>query len=209
MCHIINAQVDVLHFVCRMLVTDTARLADDLVTRVTCVRMQMTRTAMQMESREPTDALSVQNGAETAVAGHGDGASMHLGIGGVKHGVEGIDGSGSHADASSGHREVQSVETDANRTGCHGAQSNGIGIHADMASGHMGARLTHRSKAEMNTDEAIKAGQLEMAAETKAAVTNHGDDTESGGNVDSRRVEGARLPTESQGVCTHQRLQTT
>jgi len=59
----------------------------------------------------------------------------------------------------------------------------------------------------MRTDEAIKAGQLEMAA-----VTNHGDDTESGDNVDnvdSRRVEGARLPTESQGVCTHQRLQTT
>jgi len=68
---------------------------------------------MQMESREPTDMLSVQNGAETAVAGHGDGASMHLGIGSAKHGVEEIE---SHADASSGHREVQSVETDAKRT---------------------------------------------------------------------------------------------
>jgi len=34
-----------------------------------------------------------------------------------------------------------------------------------------------------------------------------GDDVESGGNVDSQRVEGARLSTESQRVCLHQKSQ--
>jgi len=67
-------------------------------------------------SRGPTDTPSVSNGAETASLGHNDSAGVYLSIGDVKCGVEVADGIGSHADASSGHGDVPSVETDANTT---------------------------------------------------------------------------------------------
>lgn len=64
-----------------------------------------------------TDAPSMANSAETAVMDHGDGTSTHLSAGGMKRGIVGkMDGVESHADASSRHSSMPSVDMNMNRT---------------------------------------------------------------------------------------------
>ena len=60
-----------------------------------------------------TDVLRTSNSARTAGISHGDSAGTYLDVRGAKRVVNATDGVGSHADASSGHWDVQSVETEA------------------------------------------------------------------------------------------------
>jgi len=64
-------------------------------------------------SRGLTDVLRTSNSARTAGISHGDSAGTYLDVRGAKRVVNATDGVGSHADASSGHWDVQSVETEA------------------------------------------------------------------------------------------------
>jgi len=59
------------------------------------------------------DAPNVPNHAGTTGISHGDEPNTYLGAGGAKRGVDAADGIESHTDASSGHRDAQSVQTDA------------------------------------------------------------------------------------------------
>ena len=65
------------------------------------------------ESKGWTDTLDVANGAETTGVSHGDGAGTYLSVRDAKRVVNATDGVGSQLDASSGHWDVPSVETDA------------------------------------------------------------------------------------------------
>lgn len=56
------------------------------------------------------DTPNALNSAETASMSNGDGAYTYLGTGSARCSVEATDGSGSHADVSSGHRDMPSVE---------------------------------------------------------------------------------------------------
>ena len=64
------------------------------------------------ESRTRADAPNTLNGAEMAIMGYGDGAGTYLDAGDAKRNVNETDGIGSHADASTGHEDAHSVETD-------------------------------------------------------------------------------------------------
>ena len=63
--------------------------------------------------RGRADAPGMSNHAETAMLGHRDDLSTHLGAGDTKHVVRKTDGFGSHADVSSGCTDTPSVKTDA------------------------------------------------------------------------------------------------
>jgi len=67
-------------------------------------------------SRSLADTPSTSDSAETDRMIHGDSAGTYLGVGGAKHGADKTDSARGHADMSSRHRDVPSVETDANRT---------------------------------------------------------------------------------------------
>ena len=110
--------------------------------------------------RRWTDTLDVFNGAETAGISHSEGARTYLGVGGTKRAVNATNGIRSHTDASTGHGEVPSVETDAltpenatqnvstppkkpkppdlpgGATRWTPEHINGFGSHADASSGH-------------------------------------------------------------------------
>ena len=60
-----------------------------------------------------TDASNASNKPEMAVVSHSEGAGTYLGARDTKHVIEVSDGIGSHADTSSGHGNVLSVETHA------------------------------------------------------------------------------------------------
>ena len=60
-----------------------------------------------------TDAPNASNHAGTTGISHGDEPNTYLGAGGAKCGVDATDGIESHTDASSGHGDAQSVQTDA------------------------------------------------------------------------------------------------
>ncbi|KIM55534.1 hypothetical protein SCLCIDRAFT_30320 [Scleroderma citrinum Foug A] len=62
-----------------------------------------------------TDGLGMSNSSETVGMRHSVGAGTYLGPGDTEHDVDKTDGIGSHADASVGHGESPSVETNANR----------------------------------------------------------------------------------------------
>jgi len=66
--------------------------------------------------RSQTDASNASNDAETDGISHGEGAGTYLGARGAKRVVHATDGVGSQSDASSGHRDVPSVDTDAINT---------------------------------------------------------------------------------------------
>ena len=68
------------------------------------------------ESRVQTDASNVSNRPEMAGMSCGEGAGMYLATGDAKHIIEETDGIGSHVDTSSGHSDMPSAETDANRS---------------------------------------------------------------------------------------------
>jgi len=60
-----------------------------------------------------TDTLGVPNKAETAGISRDEGAETYLGVRDTKRVVDATNGIGSHADASNGHTDVPSVDTDA------------------------------------------------------------------------------------------------
>ncbi|KIM66801.1 hypothetical protein SCLCIDRAFT_1210857 [Scleroderma citrinum Foug A] len=64
-------------------------------------------------SRGQADIPGMSNHAETAILGHRDDPSTHLGAGDVKHDVDEMDGLGSHMDALSGCTDTPSVQTNA------------------------------------------------------------------------------------------------
>ena len=61
------------------------------------------------------DASNTSNRAETACISSGDKVDMYLGAGDTKCMVNLTDGVGSQTNASSGHKDVSSVQTDANK----------------------------------------------------------------------------------------------
>ena len=63
-------------------------------------------------SRGRADIPGMLNHAETAILGHRDDLSTHLGARGAKHNVNEMDGLGSHADALGGHSDMPSIKTD-------------------------------------------------------------------------------------------------
>jgi len=65
------------------------------------------------ESKGWTDALNASNHTETAGISCDEGAGAYLGARGAKRVIDATDGVGSQSDASSGHWDVPSVETDA------------------------------------------------------------------------------------------------
>jgi len=65
------------------------------------------------ESRGSADVLGTSNSAETAGISCGEGAGTYLDAGGAKRVIDATVGVGSHAEASNGHTDVQSVQTDA------------------------------------------------------------------------------------------------
>jgi len=113
-------------------------------------------------SVEP-DALNTSNNAGTGGISHGDEPNTYLGAGGAKCGVDAMDGTESHTDASSGHGDTQSVQTDAITTvnapeivSTHPIEpkrpnspvgdvkrsvdvADGLASHTDTSSGHMDA----------------------------------------------------------------------
>jgi len=64
-------------------------------------------------SRGSTDMLGTSNSTGTAGISHGDGAGTYLDAGGAKRVIDATVGVGSHADASNGHTDVPSVQTNA------------------------------------------------------------------------------------------------
>jgi len=108
-----------------------------------------------------TDALNMSNNAGTGGISHGDEPNTYLGAGGAKGGVDATDGTESHMDASSGHGDTQSVQTDAITTvnapeivSTHPIEpkrpnspvgdaersvdvADGLASHTDTSSGHM------------------------------------------------------------------------
>ena len=64
-------------------------------------------------SRGRADIPGMSNHAETAILGHRDDLSTHLGARDAKRNVDEMDGLGSHADALGGHSDMPSVKTDA------------------------------------------------------------------------------------------------
>ena len=68
-----------------------------------------------------TDTLTVSDSAGSARISHSNDPDMYLGPGDVKHVIHEADGVGSQTDASTGHSDMPSIETDldipANETG--------------------------------------------------------------------------------------------
>ena len=111
-------------------------------------------------SRGWADTLSVSHSAETVVVSHRTGAGTYLSSGDAKCAVDEMEGLGSHADASNGQTDTQSVTMDAlmstnaqqNISISHGDEpdtylgaadakravdeTDGIGSHADASSSH-------------------------------------------------------------------------
>lgn len=76
---------------------------------------QMDGSNSQMgKSRGQTEASNVLNSAKTVGISHGDSTGAYLDARGARHSVEVMDGIGSHADISIGHRDVTYVETNLN-----------------------------------------------------------------------------------------------
>ena len=61
------------------------------------------------------DASNASNRAETACISSGDEVDTYLGAGDAKHMVNVTDGVGSQTNVSSGHKDVSSIQTDANK----------------------------------------------------------------------------------------------
>jgi len=95
------------------------------------------------ESRGWADTLSVPHSAETLVVSHRTGAGTYLSTGDAKRAVDETNGTESHADASSCHRDTLSVETDvlnASNNPETGGISNGEGV-----STYLGTRDANRA----------------------------------------------------------------
>jgi len=142
------------------------------------------------ESRELTDGLRTSDRAETDGMSHGDSAGTYLSVGDAKRDIHATDGVGSHADASSGHSDVSTVETDAITTKnapdvvsiprkrlklpdspmetarWRPDEPNGCGNHADGSSVHAGVqRVGNDAETAANETENIRMCQTERKTE--------------------------------------------
>jgi len=89
------------------------------------------------KSRARADASTTPNEAKMVFVSHRTGAGTYLSTGDAKRTVDETDGIGSHADASSGHRDALSVETDAPNVSNH-TGTTGIS-HGDKPNTYLGA----------------------------------------------------------------------
>ena len=89
------------------------------------------------QPRGSADASNTSNEAEAVVVSHRTSAGTYLSTGDVKRAVNKMDGIGSHADASSGHRNALIVETDALNMS-NNAGTGGIS-HGDEPNTYLGA----------------------------------------------------------------------
>ena len=138
-------------------------------------------------SRGQTDNSNTSNRAGMAWIRDGEGAGTYLGVGGVKHVIDPTNGVGSQSDASSGHSDVPSVQTDAISTAnateivsippkrkkppdlpSRGTnqppdESNGLGDHTDASSGCTHASCVgNDAKTAANTPEDVSIPRNEQ-----------------------------------------------
>ena len=78
------------------------------------------------------DASNVSNRAEMACISSGDEVDTYLGAGDTKHVVNMTDGVGNQTNASSGHKDVSSIQTDANKP----ANTPDLSVHHKRGRNH-------------------------------------------------------------------------
>jgi len=183
-----------------------------------------------------TDALTTVDEAEIVRTSRNESKMEDSPMETAKRTPDVPNGSGSHTDASSVHTDTHCVgnatETTENatknvRTRTKESETRNSPNGRNIATPELPGRWRKVSIGggavcvPLNTPIAVPTrqivfGRVESGVEAIAPIVESeracdgdgdGEDAESGGNVDSQRVEGARLSTESQHVCLHQKSQ--